>query len=223
MKTSGIITETAKSLPQKILDLPGTILYSSCETLKPGKAYLLGYNPGGEEKAPTLNSVLSENLSRKNNAYINEEWERATLQKRIIWLLQHLELCPEEVCASNLVFIQSSGQASLFETLRTRDMNIEEVEQACWKVHEKILEIVKPAVILAFGNSARSPYAFIKNKYNFSDEVTEEAGHGNYQLKKFRASICNKEVIVAGLPHLSYYAPDKVACKKFLAELKNSN
>jgi hypothetical protein len=60
-----------------ILDKSGTILYSSCETIKPGKYYFLGLNPGGsDENTETIRSSLNQmelGKSRKN-AYLDEDW-----------------------------------------------------------------------------------------------------------------------------------------------------
>ncbi len=45
------------------LDRSGTVLYSSHETIKPGKIYLVGLNPGGQG-GPTLKANISLMLSR---------------------------------------------------------------------------------------------------------------------------------------------------------------
>jgi hypothetical protein len=96
----------------ELLEHPGSILYSSHETLKPGDVYLLGFNPGGAGGNPLKLSIDSM-LSNKHNAYLDESWENlngfwdngeAPLQKRICWLLESLGLNPREVCASNLIF-----------------------------------------------------------------------------------------------------------------------
>jgi len=133
------------------LDEPGSILYSSHKTLKPGDVYLLGFNPGGAGGNPLKFSIDSM-LFDESNAYLDESWENrngswakgeAPLQKRICWLLRRLKLNPREVCASNLIFFQSR---------EAKDINYS-LAETCWPIHEAILEVLQPKLIICFGNS----------------------------------------------------------------------
>ena len=51
-----IITKQALS---EYLEEPGSVLYSSHETLKPSDVYLLGFNPGGANGKPVEQSISS--------------------------------------------------------------------------------------------------------------------------------------------------------------------
>ncbi|CAG0943276.1 hypothetical protein BROC_02217 [Candidatus Brocadiaceae bacterium] len=194
------IQNIAKSELSQFLSKPGRILYSSYETLKPGSVYLLGLNPGGIAGNPIKTSIDSF-LSNKNNAYLDECWENgngfwkegeAPLQKRVRWLLEQLDLNPREVCASNLIFFQSREAKDI-------DYSLADI---CWPVHQAIIEIVKPNVIIAFGNSGFSPYGYLHSKLG-GDQEFQSAGHGDWNK-----SVINKnDVFVAGLPHLSRYSP----------------
>lgn len=202
--TKDEIQTIAKESLSDLLGEPGGILYSSHETLKSGSVYLLGFNPGGSNGAPLSESVRTM-LSSSDNAYSDEtwsngngEWEpgKAPLQQRIQWLLNELGLEISSVCASNLIFLQSRTASDINFSLAKK----------CWPVHEAILEVVQPQLIIAFGNSADSPYGYLHAMFGGKEEYMP-SGHGNWQLKGFRCHINDRPVYVAGLPHLSRYSP----------------
>lgn len=68
------IPKIARKELTELLEHPGSMLYSSHETLKPGNVYLLGFNPGGAGGNPLKLSIDSM-LSNKHNAYLDESWE----------------------------------------------------------------------------------------------------------------------------------------------------
>ena len=198
------IPQIAKTNLAGLLDKPGSILYSSHETLKPGDVYLLGFNPGGTGGNPIERSI-NQLLTNTTNAYLDESWENqngvwangeAPLQKRIQWILKSIKLNPRDVCASNLIFFQSR-EAS--------DINFFLAKQ-CWPVHEAILSIVKPKLIIAFGNSGASPYGYLHSILGGKVE-SFPSGHGNWKIKGFNSQINGGPVYIAGLPHLSRYSP----------------
>jgi hypothetical protein len=202
--TKDALSIVAKNALRDLLEQPGEILYSSHETIKPGLVYLLGLNPGGEGGLPLIKSV-DQLLKRNTNAYLDECWENlrgswkageAPLQRRVVWLLENLGLCPREVCASNLIFVQSRD---------ARGVSFE-LAKKCWPVHEAIIDIVKPRLIIAFGNSCASPYFYLHDMLN-GKQTYAPSGHGNWLLKGFHTNIAGQGVFVAGLPHLSRYSP----------------
>jgi hypothetical protein len=184
-----------------ILDMSGKVLYSGVETLKEGTVYLLGHNPGGSpigQATETIRNDLDALPTRKENAYIDESWlgrppGSSPLQVRVRWLLEALGLNPQEVAASNMVFVRSvdaagsqfSGHANL-----------------CWPVHERIIEVVKPRLLIVFGNSGSSPYTYLAQKFRATGERSSPSGHANWTCRSFRVS---GRFRVAGLPHLSRY------------------
>ena len=198
------IPKIANNLLSDHLSKSGGILYSSHETLKPGPVYLMGFNPGGSGGAPLADSLESM-LSYSGNAYIDECWNNANgswnageapLQKRIRWLLAKLGLDVTDVCASNLIFFRSQS---------AQDINFSLADD-CWPVHEAILEVVQPRMILTFGNSDASPYGYLFSRFGGTQE-TLPSGHGNWKVKGFTCSINGRSTYVAGLPHLSRYSP----------------
>lgn len=194
-----------------LLDKKGGILYSSQETLKPGPVYLLGYNPGGDPEqnltGPTLGMCADALLTRTENEYLCGKWingrdgqpaaGQALLQRRVNALLKAIGLNTADVCASNLIFQQSK--------------NIREISpdkaNACWKVHEAIIEIIQPRLIIAIGNGYPSAYSYLRDRLKPSEntEDTDYAQHGNWKRKGFQTLIHGRNTYIAGIPHLSYY------------------
>lgn len=208
MKTNDTPSVTKADIPSLalqvldgLLDKTGTILYSSHETLQPGDIYLIGLNPGGNG-GPSLGENITKMLTRTENAYLDEAWGEydkmgeAPLQKRIQWVLQVLEADLREVLATNLIFAQSRNDKGVTPSQA----------QQCWPVHEAMLEIVRPSLIVAFGNSAWSPYGFIHALFGGEQEY-QRAEHGDWNLKRFQTTIGGRETTVIGLPHMSIYQP----------------
>jgi hypothetical protein len=181
----------------------GTILYSSCETLKPGDYYFLGVNPGGspEETKETIQSTLEELGGTYKNAYLDQCWcgkEGCVgccrpLQKRFKFLFQDvLEVCPRIVCATNLIFQRSRVEGELKKP--------RELSERCWPVHDVILKIIQPRAIITFG---KLPFDFIWEQLHGSPPSAEASGHGKWQ---WRSSTLETGQVLIGLPHLSRYA-----------------
>lgn len=197
---------------EDLLDKSGSVLYSSFETIRPGEFYLLGLNPGGDpikQEKDTIRKHLEALPGNTNNAYTDEYWGPyqeglkgdAPLQIRLRYLFDKFGFDIRNICASNLIFLRShDGGGSGYPKTADR----------CWGVHEKIINIVKPRCIIAFGNSSVSPYQYIYNKFKPDCDVQSiKSGHGKWLCKVFRTSILGLNVVVVGLPHMSRYAIDK--------------
>ena len=193
---------SAKQRLESILDKSGTILYSSCETLKPGKYYFLWLNPGGsEEGTGTIGQSFDDlELGRSTeNAYLDEDWSGFRkycvgghpLQQNYQHLFEELQEKPESVCASNLIFTRSISE---------KGAGGRERAELCWPVHEAILEIVRPSAIITFG---RQPFNLIREKLGGTASEDAPTGHGAWT---WRYSILRTGVKLIGLPHLSRYA-----------------
>lgn len=196
----------ARNTLKHILQRPGEMLYSSHETIRPGSVYLMGLNPGGEGRN-CIASHVDQMLYKTANSYLDEEWEnrggrwavgQAPLQLRVRWLLAQLDLDPRTVCASNLIFLTSRDSDGVSFGLAG----------ICWPFHEAIIEIVRPRLLLTFGNgSGASPYAFIKELFCKGKEDEIEFGHGTTKCKGFSTEINGHSLYVAGLPHMSRFDP----------------
>lgn len=167
----------------------------------------MGFNPGGAGFI-SIENHIDLMLSRTSNSYLDECWKngnshyekgQAPLQKRIIWLLQQLGAETREVCASNLIFQTSRDSRGVPYSLA----------EMCWPVHEAVIGIIKPRLLIAFGNgNNNSTYAFLKNKlFQGKQEDSHISGHGSWRCKGFYTEINGSALYVAGLPHLSRYEP----------------
>ena len=193
-----------------MLEQNGRFIYSGADTIRPGSVYLLGLNPGGDPKFhyESIRAEIEGIDQRTLNAYIDECWGekrrkrgngegKAPVQKRIRALLEGLDLPTRDVCAANLIFVRSrDGSGSGYP----------ETADACWPVHQFILDIIRPKLIIAYGNSGRSPYSYIRGQYKHPPQDTRPSGHGNWKCRAFQIPDGPR---VVGLPHLSRYAIDR--------------
>lgn len=194
-----------------IFERSGNVLYSGVETLRPGTVYLLGLNPGGDPddeilRAQTIGKTLAALPTKHENEWLDKSWRRtgvrtppgkSPLQLRVQALLRELGLEPREACSANLIFARSRNAAG---------SGFRDLAPLCWPVHEQILGIVRPRVILTIGNASGSPYAWLKSRLApTSSEVTVPSGHGGWTCRSFT----DGRYRVVGLPHLSRYAVDR--------------
>ena len=198
-----------------ILGERGSILYSAFSTLTPAKFYILGLNPGGPlGSGDTIAKCLHGLPDYKDNAYLKENWSSDSrhyspgghpLQRHLFLLMQELGEDLGHVCASNLIFTRSPNQYGA---------DYPERGNICWPVHRIILNIVKPKIIIAFGNGAISPYAFLAAKHQemlraWPTEDTRPAEYKTWRCKAFQTKIDDHDVLVIGVPHLSRYTIEK--------------
>jgi hypothetical protein len=201
--------------------MSGEVIYSSAATLSPGDAYLLGLNPGGDAtnpQLPTVGGSLDALPARTINGYLDTRWSGQPangthrMQRRIVWLLgEALGLDPRAVLATNLIFPRSRDAASS-QFGRFADL--------CWPIHEWLLALVQPRIVLACGIGDHSPYAFLKRQYGGGvSEVSVRSGHGSWPVHSFRVP---GRFVVVGFPHFTYYAvsahPDVGAWTKGLMD-----
>lgn len=196
-----LVVKKAEETLGKILDESGTLFYSSCATLVPGRYYFLGLNPGGADiKTKTIGQSLRDLSHLTANAYLDENWGsdsrafgvgRHPLQKNFKALFDALGEDPRAVCASNLIFSRSIGE---------KGSGGRERAELCWPVHQAVLAIVQPLAIITFG---RQPFNFILEKLSGTAPQDSRAGHGNWT---WRCSSLKAGQKLIGLPHLSRYA-----------------
>jgi hypothetical protein len=195
--TTRQFAEFARECLQSILPRSGEVLYSAAATLRPGSVYLLGLNPGGSPEDPRLRELtiaksLADLPTKTTNSYLDTTWVgRGLLQSRVIGLLKALDLDVKDVAASNLSFVRSkeakTGQIRFFADV-------------CWPVHEKILEIVKPRLVLAYGDET---YWYLAKQLGGRNHAKYRCGHGSWSCRNFAVG---GRFQVASVPHLSWYA-----------------
>jgi len=196
------IQELCLQLSPETLKQPGGVLYSSKETLSPGTLLILGLNPGGDGGSVTIRQSAEALSSRTENDYLSS-WREdgrnaggAPLQRRIKEITETLGLNIEDVCAGNIIFRQTPDAKSL---------SFPKEADTYWPIIEKIIRTVSPKMIICFGNSHISPYAYLSSKLPVEKVFDEiKAGHGEWKVRFFGSE---KGLIVIGLPHLSRYKP----------------
>ena len=211
----------------------GGIFYSKPELLKRGDVYLMGYNPGGDS-GPPISEELDNHFAKSVSDY-EQIWqhrsgtnddgtlrhrdvERSTrYQRGLKEFTALLGYQPGQIFMTNLIFFQSHDG---------KGVKYKQDSETCWPIHEKMLSIVKPKIIVAVGNdNAGSAYTKLlqqkRHKIDPSSKVVKEANHGKYRLKGFRFSEDNRDVMVLGLPHFSYYnvKPNQDLLKQFINDL----
>ena len=194
------------------LDLPGGLVYSAETTMRPGKVYVMGLNPGGNpDKDPfSIRDSLAQLPNQTGNDYADSWSDRpagqAPLQRRIRYLVENvLGAQLEETFATNLIFRKTKS---------ARSLNLSIDGDRCWPVHEAFLRIVQPDVILAFGNSGVSPYGYLLGRSRaaggmLEEETSESSGHGSWRLRTFTAVLAGRPTRIVGFPHLSRYDPTR--------------
>jgi len=186
-----------------ILNKPGSVVYSSANSICKGDLYMMGLNPGGSDKG-TINQLIDELSTKTSNSYIDERWGTTTkkyekgkhpLQKNYINLTKYLNNS-QEVFSTNLIFTRSIDQSGANYPLNA---------DLCWPAHQQFIKIVDPKCLLVFGISQISPYSYIKNKYKlpYIDKIFSE--HGNWYCFATNGEIEGKNRLVIGVPHLSRY------------------
>ena len=76
-----------------------------------------------------------------------------------------------------------------------------------WPIHQLILKVVQPDVIITYGMSDVSPFWFLYEQSEALGDSWDQvkAGQGNWRCKTFTGEYHGRRVPVVGLPHLSRY------------------
>lgn len=200
MRTVEHFANFAREHLREILHESGEVLYSAASTLRPGEVYLIGHNPGGDAKnrdLPKIGRSLDDLPNKKTNSYL-QSWNgraagKAPLQRRVRWLLESLGLDPSKVAASNLIFPRSRDAAG---------SQFRKYSRLCWPVHEELLGVVQPALVIAYGNGGQSPYRFLLNQFGPDGEERCNSGHRPWLCRSF---VVPGRFRVVGVPHMSRY------------------
>ncbi|MCK4676768.1 MAG: hypothetical protein KAT48_01435 [Bacteroidales bacterium] len=197
------VKQKAKQILKDYLNEKGAILYSSIETLKGGNVYILGLNPAGVENKENLNEIIDNLHERKENAYLDENWSSKTrtykigmhpIQKGLKSIANSLKENIEDICASNIIFIA---------TKRSNELNFWKLASMCWPLHEEILKIVQPKVVIVFGiDENGSAYSFLKNKFKPKKIISYASHHGAWECYSFKTD----NYTIIAVPHLSCYS-----------------
>lgn len=209
----GLVAVVREALGAKrLVELTGATLYSEPHTVAPGAVYLLGTNPGGDsEGKPPIGQLLDrleQGESSGNDYYDDESWDTPQsrqLQGTIRAILD--VVAPGEqrnVCASNVVFVRSRTVKDLEE----KTEGFWQLAEACWPCHAYLLELIRPKLLVTYGNGAGSAYDFVTHKlrqHTRGDVVSEPSDCGKTLLFKRTVDLGWGEVRIVGLPHPSRF------------------
>ena len=188
-------------------DQPGSIIYSSDSTLKKGKFYFLGQNPGGNNEQKYGEDTIQNQLSHsgEHNEYIHGEWsglKGEIHQHNIKKMFEDLKIDISDVFSTNLSFIRS-GRTETYKGNMDDDINL------FWPIHEYFLSIIQPRFVIT--NGAKPRDYFKKKMFQIHSQKRKTMkNYGRYKhiATSFIGSLRVGEIIlnpltVLSIPHLS--------------------
>jgi hypothetical protein len=208
----------SECLPEAILKRNGQLLYSGIETLRPGDFYFVGFNPAADGTNPILHKIQLDR--RQWSAYKQQCWShphcnetcpkagQAPHQKRVRSMMSALGLIPERTFATNLIFVESRNVAEIKKEIRMNGLF-----EYCWRVHEKILAVVRPKYIVCLGNGeSGSAFSLVRRRAKSIRNVipggNKVEGQKHVGLKSFDGTFAltnaaDLDARVIGVPHPS--------------------
>jgi hypothetical protein len=218
-------------MPEHFYRKPGAVLASSASTLTPAHAYIMGINPGGDPRRITTPIIDLLAPIDGTSAYTHDCWQPncddpekcshigpngAVLsdslvkhQKNMIALAEALGATPSTILSANAIF----GRSSRIGRLRDESgHSIKEWWEVCWPVHQEMLSIVRPKIIVTLGYGvASSAFGLLHAQAGrptwrpFDDEGPR--GGWIFEACLSLPAKGTLETSVIGVPHPSYHAP----------------
>lgn len=187
----------------------GEVFSSGIDTLRKGDLYIMGLNPGGGEKyLPIWDHVSNWNVDEfsafTDQCWMQECWDSDTYarqkenskcvgekcmkgkdrhQEVIVKILEEIfGLKRDEinsVFATNAIFIRSNS-ADSFKS--QNGLTLEKAWDRCWPVHQFLLGIIRPKVILCLGyGESHSAYAYLREKLENTKNKPEKSPSGGFK------------------------------------------
>jgi uracil-DNA glycosylase len=215
-----VIALARERIPE-LLNRSGAILYNGWSTVRPGRLYLMGLNPGG--KPEQISQSIIDHLQSLHDDHCEYEvpwmWQNRCAkagehphQKRVKMIVKCLSERISDVCAANAIFIRSCGAADLTDAPA--------LFRRCWPVHELLLSIVRPKIIVALGNSnALSAFSLLQSRCQGPPRI-HLVGSSFLDGKWFegRLAALGHACTVVGVAHPSRVTPSE-KLKRFLTNL----
>lgn len=214
---------------------PGAVLSSGLATIRPGRVYLMGLNPGGDPDIPGNNTPISKALSPPDGSscYTDECWRCGPSdvcdhlvnghlrphaakphQERVTVLAQTLGFkTPADMPSANAVFARSKALTTLHAST---GLNVWQWWDLCWPVHRQLLAVIQPEIIITLGHGLHSSaLGLLANRAGVPASEIERIGdEGVSGGKRFKCDLTPMDstltVQVVGVPHPSYYAAGPV-------------
>ena len=194
--------------------------------------YVLGFNPAAHEKTYSTEHVDWDSLGTCDQPPANPPRGLETLRRRIeavvIAVLNGLPLqercCFDDVPRSTLYFYRTPKATDIGGYIRAAAGG--QADFDCWKYHEKLLALIRPSVILCYGNGkGDSTFNIVRGKLCGTESPVHDGQHWyNHGCTRF-AEVPDRfggrqNILLIGVPHLSRYAPEAKCCaNRVLSEL----
>ncbi len=216
----------------------GAVLYNGWSSLRPGLLYLMGFNPGGDPTEIRQTVLKSVQELEQNYCAYDECWKKnhpadcalkeckgaSNHQRRVRALLDtlNLGLSIKDVCATNAVFLRSKDQGTL--------KGSRELWEKCWPVHQRLLSIVQPNLILCLGNGdGLSAFSLLRSEFIGNPTYQPCGPNGFRDGKWFEGRVVvnqngpkEHECKVIGIPHPSRYVLTQ-SLQEYLRQLGNKS
>ena len=187
----------AKLIPEGLKGEQGRVFYSGRSAFeKPSHLYILGFNPAGSWEGTVsehTNWILKE-APHSWSSY-EEKGAKSLMRPRMLHLfkkLEKLDIAPDEVPASNLIFKSSPSERKL--------ENRHELAGACWPFHQMVIEKLGVSVVLCLG---RNSGKWVRRCLNTSREEVDYFEENNNRKWKSYVHRNDNGVKVVTLTHPS--------------------
>lgn len=214
---------------------PGTVLYSSLASVRPFHVYVMGLNPGGDPAAETRPLIGTLAAPDGQSFYTHDCWQKhcpgggscahvdesgavfpdalRLHQRVVVDLAELVGTTPPMLPSANAIFGRSTEIAKLKDET---GHSLTEWSAACWPVHQRLLAVVRPRVIVTLGKGdSNSAFALLNATCGCppSRTFSDEGVHGGKAFEARGLDLGGEDRLdatVIGIPHPSWYAPGPV-------------
>lgn len=194
------VIDRVTALLEPILDRSGSVFFSGQENIAPGKLYVLGYNPGGpveKHAGPEFSIRASLSNTRAGwSEYVDGQGSlKSGFYPNVLSMFQHVGADPTSTLSTNAIFERTSSSGKL--------KNAAKLWSTCWPVHQLLLSIVRPRVIVCLGGKT---FDLLKIKSFTGASVDEaDAATGDGWIRREAVFEVKPRIehrcLLLGLPH----------------------
>ena len=205
-----MIDDFIKLIPTSLMGESGTVFNSGRQTFEsPSDLYILGANPGGRPQSFTKDKYTVRNnvedvlhhWSEDYSPYRDQRWGRFKkpgrhpMQRGLLHLFGRVDRHPEEVPASEVVFLRSKDLTELGDFISYAEL--------CWPFHQAVIDTLDVRVIVCLGQKAGG---FMRRKLGANEKVgefRERISRGSKRGPRSQAHTNEDGIAVVELAHPS--------------------
>lgn len=160
-------------IPTELMSTSGIVFYSGHRSMThEHPLMIIGLNPGGCPDVYAAETIawhtqrVAEVFPKAWSAYRDDDWSASNrmhkgnanftsvtatsrLQRRVLHMLEKLDMDPGAVPSSNIVFARSKRKATL-------EHDFDDLVEQCWPFHAERIRLLKPKVIVCMGGDSGS-------------------------------------------------------------------